>query len=194
MKRVIVLSAITLFIGYAASAQSEIASLKKDEKSLSKEERSIRHEKKGDKKELHKIKQGEVSNFSIEAFQRDYGIVPGASWRREGNLDVVTFTKDGVTQSAYYDFDAQLVGTTMRKSFSDIPMKAQTWINEKYPGYSKTGVILFDDNENNETDMVLYGQSFDDADNYFVELAKGDKKIVLKSTMAGEVSYFTEIK
>lgn len=39
--------------------------------------------------------------------------------------------------------------------------------------------------------MILYGQQFADEDNYFVELVKGSKKIVLRSNMAGDVSFFS---
>ena len=53
---------------------------------------------------------------------------------------------------------------------------------------------MFDDNEFNETDMVFYGSSFEDADNYFVQLEKTDKNIVIKVTPEGVVSYFTQIK
>ena len=38
--------------------------------------------------------------------------------------------------------------------------------------------------------MMLYGQQFADADNYFVELSKDNKKIVLQVNMSGEVFYF----
>lgn len=62
---------------------------------------------------------------------------------------------------------------------------------KKYKGYTADAVIYFDDNEYNDTDMILYGQQFADEDNYFVELVKGSKKIVLRSNMAGDVSFFS---
>ena len=55
-------------------------------------------------------------------------------------------------------------------------------------------VLFFDDNEYNETDMELFGVQFETADNYFVELTKGDKKEVVKVDTSGEVYHFTTIK
>ena len=36
-------------------------------------------------------------------------------------------------------------------------------------------VIFFEDNNVNDTDMLLYGNQFSDADNYFVELSNNKK-------------------
>ena len=55
------------------------------------------------------------------------------------------------------------------------------------------GVIYFDDNESNDLDMVLYKTAFDDADNYFVVLKKGNEEIILRSDLAGTVSYFKKL-
>ena len=75
--------------------------------------------------------------------------MPVSKWERIENFDKATFTKDGKEISAYYDYDAKLVGTTMHKTFADLPATSQKTINEKYPGYSKVDVVLFDDNEVN---------------------------------------------
>jgi hypothetical protein len=87
-----------------------------------------------------------------------------------------------------------LVGTTSPKTFTDIPVTAQKYINAKYRGYSKTNVLFFDDNELNDTNMILYGDQFDDADNYFVELRKNNKEIILQVSMNGEVSFFKQLR
>jgi len=41
--------------------------------------------------------------------------------------------------------------------------------------------------------MVLWGIQFDDADNYFVELSKGTKKIIVEVSPEGTVGYFKEL-
>ena len=87
-----------------------------------------------------------------------------------------------------------MVGTTSAKTFTDIPSKAQKFINEKYKDYSVGGVLFFDDNEFNETDMMLYNQQFDDEDSYFVELKKDNEEIVLHVTMDGLVFFFTRLE
>ena len=74
-----------------------------------------------------------------------------------------------------------------------MPAGGQKEIKKKYKDYSIGKVIFFDDNEFNEMDMLLYGLQFDDADNYFVELAKGTSKIMVKVNAAGDVSFFKQL-
>ena len=42
--------------------------------------------------------------------------------------------------------------------------------------------------------MNLFDLQFDDADNYFVELEKDNKKIVVQVNMSGDVSYFKRLE
>ncbi len=189
MKKLIVLSAAVI-ITAAVTAQTNDATVKNQIKKDKQQESII---KKEERKELRKLEGKEVSYQAKLSFYTDFGDIPGTKWERMDNFDKATFKKGGNVMSAYYDYYAKLVGTTSRKSFADIPAKAQKFINKKYAGYNKSGVIFFDDNEYNESDMILYGQQFDDADNYFVELQKGGDKIVLQVNMAGNVLYFTKI-
>ena len=53
--------------------------------------------------------------------------------------------------------------------------------------------MFFDDNEWNETDMILYGNQFADADNYFVELKKDNKEIILQVNPIGNVSILKQL-
>jgi hypothetical protein len=41
--------------------------------------------------------------------------------------------------------------------------------------------------------MILYGNEFEDEDNYFVEMTNGRKTIVLQVNMEGNVSFFKDI-
>ena len=193
MKKLIVLSAMTFVLAAAGNAQTNEASLKNEIKTDKKEESAIKKEKQKEKKELRKLEGKEVSYHTQDQFARDFGDIPGVKWTRSAYYDVAVFTKDGQTSKAYYDYDSELVGTTTLKTFEDIPLKAQNYINQKYKGYSKDAIILFDDNELNETDMIMYDQQFEDADNYFVELNNGSKRIVLQVDMKGNVSFFRQL-
>lgn len=217
MKKLLVLSAAALILAVTVNAQTSVASVrketksykkdlksvekdekgkfakgyKKDEKAIKKEEKSI---KKEDRKELRELKGSEVSYQAKQAFAGDFGNITSYSSERLDNFDEFIFLKDGQTMSAFYDYDSKLVGTTTKKSFSDLPAKAKKYIGEKYAGYTPVDVLMFDDNEFNETDMVLYGYQFDDEDSYFVELAKDNKKIVVQVGMDGGVSYYTRLR
>ena len=194
MKKLIVLSAATLVLATAINAQTSKTSVKNDIASLNKQESVIKKEKKEEKKELKKLKGNEVSYQAKEQFYRDFANMTATKWERTTNYDKAIFTKDGKVMTAYYDSDAKLVGSVSDKTFADLPVKAQKLIDSKYQGYSKESVILFDDNERNETDMILYNQQFEDADNYFVELKKANKEIILKVNMSGDVSFFKQLQ
>lgn len=184
MKAIIVVFAALMLGGYSLEAQDVAASKTAPHK------KSLIHPL----KKLRKLEGNVVSEKSKQAFAKDFPGMMADSWTRGINFDEVIFQNAGKRTTAYYDENAELVGTTVAMHFSDLPKKGQDYINKHYPGYSKEAVILFDDNEQNETDMVLYNTQFEDEDNYFVELKKDNKAIVVKCTMDGMVSYFRELK
>lgn len=193
MKKVLVFSTVVLLLAGTAGAQSETA-LKQDQKTLNKEENGIKKKKREARKELRKLEGTEVAYQSKQAFYEDFGNVASADWKRTRNFDEVTFSQNGQSVTAYYDASSKLVGTTSVKSFNDLPSQAQQIIDNRYAGYVKGPVVYFNDNEANETDMIFQGTQFEDADNYFIELSKDGKTIVLQITMDGEVMYFTTMK
>jgi hypothetical protein len=194
MKKLIILPAVTFILATALNAQPSEASVKTEIASLNKQESVIKKEKNKYRMELKKLGGKDVSYQAKQQFYIDFGDIPGVKWERTANFDRAIFTQNEQTSIAYYDVDANLVGTTTNKTFADLPSRAQKYINSKYPGYSNRGVIFFDDNELNETDMVLYNLQFEDADNYFVGLKKDNSEVILKVNMKGDVSFFKRLK
>ena len=183
-----------LIIAASVSAQTNIESFNNDIATLNRNESATKKEKKEERKELRKLKGHEVSYQSRQAFYADFGDLPVSKWDRTINFDEATFNNNGQVMTAFYDIESKLVGTVSSKTFADLPPNAQKYIGDKYKEYTPKSVIFFDDNEVNQTDMVLFGTQFDDEDNYFVELQKDNKKIVMKVTMNGNVEYFTQMK
>jgi len=137
----------------------------------------------------------EVSELTKSQFAIDFPDAKNIEYSKSDNFDEVAFTSStNENLKAYYDYNNVLVGTTQIKSLADLPEKAQKKIHKEYPGYNVTSVIKFNDNMDNDMDMILYGTTFNDADNYFAELVKNDRKIVVKVDMGGDVSYFTQIR
>jgi len=183
MKKILFLSAATVI--FAAHVQAQLSMLSaKTEK---------RTERKAEKKELRKLKGNVVSEASRQQFSRDFGPVTGVSWKRTVNFDEVNFKKNGKAMTAFYDDASNLVGTTSASTFANLPAKAKQFINKEYRQYNKGEVIFFDDNEKNETDMLLFGQQFDDEDSYFVQLKKDSKAIIVRVTKGGDVTYFARM-
>ena len=192
MKRFLLLSATAVMISTAVNAQTAEMPEKHDLKTLQKEEKVMKREIRRDKKELRKMENNVVSHRAQQAFYADFGNIP-ASWKRTAYFDEATFLQNGQTMTAYYDYDGELVGSTTHKSFSDISDNAQHYINKKYAAYTKEGVIYFDDNQFNESDMILYGSQFEDRDNYFVVLKKDNETVILQVNTFGDVNFFKKM-
>lgn len=167
---------------------------KKDIKSYDKKVADVKQEKQKVKKELNYLKAMDINPNSKVQFTKDFTKTTNVQWKKANGFDKATFIKAGKTSSAYYDNSAKLVGTTTIKTFADLPMGAQKTINKDYKGYTTKEVIFFDDNEDNDTNMVLYNLAFEDIDSYFVQLLKGNKNIAVQVSMDGNVKYFTDMK
>ena len=153
----------------------------------------VKKESKAEKKEMQNMDKHFVSDLSKDAFYADFGDVPAVSWENELGFDVAMFTKDGTDYKAFYDFNSKLVGTTTLKTFADLPERAQQDIKKHYNDYTVDKVVFFEDYEANDTDMLLYGAQFSDADNYFVEMSNKTRNIVLQVNSDG-VFFFSEPK
>ena len=149
-----------------------------------------KNKSKTESKTPRKLEGNYVSQFAKNSFYSDFGNIPNVEWRRDANFDIASFTESGSKMDAFYDYDGILVGTTTIKTFADLPASSQKEIKSRYKDYSIGQVIFFDDNEWNDTDMILYGSQFNDADNYFVELTKGNDKIVVRVDRPGFVYFF----
>jgi len=180
---IIVSSALLIGIG-AANAQTESGAgtgKKEINAELRKEERDVK-------------RKGATESYQAnQAFLRDFKDATNVTWKVSPMFQEAVFDENGTTITAYYDFDSELVGTTTVKTFNDIPAKAKEFIQKHYQGYAPGEVILFDDNEANDTDMELYNTVFDDEDNYFVSMQNDKEAIVLKVNMEGDVSYFKKL-
>lgn len=195
MKQIIIASMTILLAASVANAQNanEITVVKHDMAVKEKKANAAKKAAREERRELRKLEAGEVSYFSKQQFAQDFGNPSNVSWKRTAYFDEATFQQDGHTQTAFYDIQSKLVGTTETKSIKDLPEAGQKAIAKQYKDYTVQNVILFDDNEANDTDMLLYGVQFEDADNYFVELTKGSDDIIVQVDLAGNLFFFTNM-
>ncbi|HXB28398.1 MAG TPA: hypothetical protein VNW49_01205 [Puia sp.] len=141
-----------------------------------------------------------VSESTKNQFVSDFPNATDIHFEKTKGFDKVIFEQNDREMTAYYDYNNQLVGTISKGSFHDLPTNAQVKILDKYPGYSIEEVLHFKVNSNNEsyadnnTDLTLYGNSFEKSSDYFVELKNDNKAIVLEVDLSGEVSFFTTIR
>ena len=103
-------------------------------KEIKKEVKTEKKELKAERKALRKLEGNDVSTISKNSFIVDFGDLPNAKWKKSVYFDEVTFTKEGHTKTAYYDFYGKSVGTTEIKTLADVPVKGQDRIKTKYRG------------------------------------------------------------
>ena len=184
MKRLAVLSLTFLFSMTYIFGQNQKTEKAKESKKEMKSERQA----------LKKLPGNTVNVVATNNFNSDFNGAKNVQSKRVETFDEFSFTsKDGQEMKAFYDSDGKLVGTTQFKTFADLPAKGQKEIKDKYNDYTVGKIVFYNDNEANSTDMILYGVQFDDADNYFVELSKGTKTIVLQVNPKGELYIFKEL-
>jgi hypothetical protein len=173
--------------------KTEIKAEKKDPKINKNEIKMEKKELRVERKALRKLEGSAVAPLAKTHFLADFGDIPNVDWKRSLHFDEATFVKDGQPVTAYYDFFSNLVGTSTAKSFGDLPPTAQKRIKSEYKEYTVGPIFFFEDNEANETEMVFFNTQFDDEDNYFVELDKGDKKIMLRVNSTGDTFFFKDL-
>jgi hypothetical protein len=135
----------------------------------------------------------ELRNFNYQTranFYVDFGYIPITGWEFSDEFDKISFLKDSILCTAYYDLDSKLVGTISNVSIADLPARALEKIDKNYKGYTIGDVVFFDDNELNESNMLYYDRRFDDEDKYFVELKNDQEKIVVQVNDSGDLSFF----
>lgn len=194
MKKLSIISAVLWLMAVSAMAQDVDLSIRsyaftKNPNNVSDPSYSVN--KKRD------LTEPELKNFSSQTranFYSDFGYIPISHWEITDQFDKISFMKNNVLYTAYYDSNSELVGTISSASLTDLPAPALQDIYKKYKGYTVGNVVFYDDNESNETDMMYYGQQFDDEDKYFVELQNDKDKIVVQVNTVGEVSFFRTLK
>ncbi len=182
MKRIAFLTLIFLAVASIVQAQP----MKVDSYQPKKDTRA-------DRVPLETLKGNQVSQLSINNFESDFGNISNVKWKRNGSFDEAVFMNKGKEMTAFYDIDGNLVGTTRAAEFKEVPLSGQKEIMKRYKNFAIGPIVYFKDNETNDTDMILYGTQFDDADTYLVELTKGTDKIVVQVDPDGAVSFFKQL-
>ena len=144
---------------------------------------------------IHAVAEPGINSLSIDNFNADFENVKNVKWQKNEYYDAVSFSKNGKEMTAYYNYnkDGELIGTTMRKNFKDLPLEGQRQIKDEYSGYTIGPIILFRNDNVNPTESMIFGPRYSYYDNYFVEMAKGNKRIVVQVNPVGMIYYFRSL-
>jgi hypothetical protein len=189
MKHVFIIGGMLLFTATTAFSQDEQAFYDASNSNSHKITRLQREVNRAIRRE----KASTEPNYTTEQnFEIQFPDAANVTWKRNG-FEEASFTRNGKEMKAFYDYNHELIGTTTPVNYLDMPAIARKFIEKHYRDYTTQSVILFDDNEYNPSDMVLYGNTFADADNYFIELSNNNKTIVLEVNMEGLVTFFKDL-
>ena len=194
MKKLFIVSGFLWFLAASVTAQDIDLSIRSN--AFQKDQYNVSDPSSGAdmKRDMSEIELKNFSNQTRANFYSDFGYIPISNWEIKDQFDKISFMQNNVVYTAYYDSNSELVGTISKASVEDLPVHALQDISRKYRGYTVGNVVFYDDNESNQTDMMYYGQQFDDEDKYFVELQDDKEKIVVQVNTVGEVSFFHTLK
>lgn len=189
MKHVLIIGSVLVFTATTAFSQ-ELISLNEP---ISFSGHKVSKEQREENRTIRREKNAITPNYTTDQqFQIDFPNASNVSWKKNG-YEEATFTVQGKEMKAFYDYDHELIGTTTAVDYNTIPLAARKYIQRHFGSYTPQQVIMFDDNEYNQSDMILYGNPFEDEDSYFIELSNNNKTIVLQTNMEGLVSFFKDI-
>jgi hypothetical protein len=189
MKKFIAAGVIVLAcaIPVITNSQSASIALNNEKKEIKLEEKEVRSKHRELRREDRAYEKEQVSYATRNNFAGDFPGAQNVLFTAGKFFEEASYTLNGARYTAYYDNQSMLVGTTTEKQFTDLPADGQKDITRHLlnKGYSVDKVILFDDNEANDTDMWIYDQPFQDEDVYFVILEKAGKQSVVEINSSG---------
>lgn len=103
----------------------------------------------------------------------------GRNWALKTPFTKVDAEVDGKKLSTYYDYSGELIGTTEKISFEELPVNAKRSFAKRYSGFTVTEVLKFESPEENA---------------YFLSAENEKGSEIVKISSANEASFFSKMK
>jgi hypothetical protein len=120
-----------------------------------------------------------VSQRTLAAFKSDFASATHTTWERKDGFIKATFSFNGQTLYAYYDYNGELKAVVRNIVSDQLPINLLTSLKQEYPDYWISD---------------LFEISADNATTYYVTIENSDKKIVLKSDASAYWNVFSKQK
>lgn len=136
-------------------------------------------------------KKGTVTSANIsynaqQEFSADFADAQNVVWHEDRNCQKADFTIDGVKKTAFYNLTGDFLGTTQVIGYNAIPAKSQKLIADKYKGYTPGDVIVYQANEDVNSDI--------EPTSYFVVLKSSTHELLVRVTGSGDLEFFKQVK
>lgn len=127
-----------------------------------------------------------VSYSVQQAFAADFANATNIVWSVNKNCQKVDFVIDGAKKTAFYNLSGEFLGVTQYADYKAIPAKSQKLIAEQYKGYTPASVIVYQVNENYNSEV--------DPTAYFVDLKSSAHEVLVRVNNSGNVEFFKQVK
>jgi hypothetical protein len=128
-----------------------------------------------------------TASYAVQAqFASDFAGAENVVWSVTKNVQKATFVIDGTKKTAFYNLTGDFLGTTQVVGYNAIPAKTQKLIAETYKGYVAGDVIVYQTNEEVNSEI--------EPTSYFVDLKSADHELLVRVTGSGKVEFFKQVK
>ena len=121
-----------------------------------------------------------VTTKVLNHFSEKYSNAINVKWTSGSTYTKASFTQNNKKWDVFYDHEGNLFCTSRNVDYSELPVKAASYINRKYADYGILETIEF----NSETEGKLY----------FVAVQKDKKKFILRVDENNWVSVFKRVR
>lgn len=123
-----------------------------------------------------------VNSKALNHFASVYSNVKSVTWETKEKFIRATFTENGEKTEVYYTTDGDLIGTSNKLLFKDLPSKVIKAVKQRYnqPEYTIGDCISF----TNDSDVTTY----------YVTVENEKERRVLDVTESGSISTFKRTK
>lgn len=135
-----------------------------------------------------------INTLTVSRFHIDFPAASEVSWTRDASFDKVTFQQQGLTLTAYYDFDNELMGVMQHVDEAVLSEQTLKKIEKEYKAYSITKVLKYEDNQDNSNDLSYFYEPIHDPLSYFVEMTSEKHTIILQVSPEGYISFFKQLQ
>ncbi|MDB4901504.1 MAG: hypothetical protein JWQ63_785 [Mucilaginibacter sp.] len=127
-----------------------------------------------------------VSYAVQQEFIADFANAQNVTWTVTKSCQKADFVIDGTKKTAFYKLNGDFLGTTQVVGYNAIPAKTQKLIADSYKGYVANNVIVYQANEELNSDI--------DPTSYFVDLKNSDHEVLVRVTGSGNLEFFKQVK
>ncbi len=122
---------------------------------------------------------GTINPRVQKSFESSFASAKDVKWSMVENLYLAEFSVDGQKVSAFYDVEGTLVATARHIAPQQLPISLQSSLKKRSEGYTLADIFEV----NNQ-----------DGTSYYVTIDNGEKRIMLKSGVAGDWSVYKKEK